>query len=405
MRLENNSDLHLTYCTNIHPGESWDEVREQLEIHLPELKSRIAPDQPLGVGLRLSARAAEELLESDHLPKFKEWLSEHGLYVFTMNGFPYGSFHRQRVKDLVYAPDWRTDDRLEYTRKLIRILKELLPEGIDGGISTSPVSYKRWLSQQSLRKKAFRTGSKNLARIAFELANLEKEEGREIHIDIEPEPDCLLENTADTIDFYKNYLFPIGITLLADEFDVELDEAREMIRNHIRVCYDTCHFAVEYEDPAEAIKAFNEAGIRIGKTQVSAALKVQLNQPDVSRDQIAKRLEKFDEPTYLHQVVERHSNGGRRQYRDLPDALPDIGNQEAEEWRIHFHVPLFAGSFDFMESTRDDIIPGLKILMDETDCRHFEIETYTWEVLPEHLKVDMTSSIEREFGWVLENVR
>ncbi len=402
MRLKNNSDLHLTYCSNIHPGESWEEVREQLEIHLPELKSRIAPDRPLGVGLRLSARAADELLDKDHLSKFKEWLSENGLYVFTMNGFPFGNFHRERVKDLVYAPDWRTADRLEYTRKLIRILADLLPEGIDGGISTSPISYKRWLSQQSLRKKAFRKGSKNLARIAYELAKLEEEEDKEIHIDIEPEPDCLIENSAETIEFYNDYLFPVGSAFLAGEFDVGVDEAREMIRNYIRVCYDTCHFAVEYEEPGEAIKAFNEAGIRIGKTQVSAALKVQLNQPDVSRSRIAKRLSEFDEPTYLHQVVERQKEGGRRQYRDLPDALPNIHNKEAEEWRIHFHVPLFAEEFDFIHSTRDHIVSGLKVLMEETDCRHFEIETYTWEVLPDHLKVDMTSSIEREFEWVLE---
>lgn len=405
MRLQNNSDLHLTYCTNIHPGESWKEVRKQLGTHLPELKSRISPDQPLGVGLRLSARAAEELLEGNSLSQFKEWLSENGLYVFTMNGFPYGSFHRQRVKDLVYAPDWRTDKRLRYTRMLITILAELMPEGMDGGISTSPVSYKRWLTQHTIRQKAYWKGSENLARIAHELSVLKEEENKDIHIDIEPEPDCLLENSSDTIAFFENYLFPKGSALLADEFEIGFEEARNIIRNHIRVCYDTCHFAVEYEDPVEAIRAFNEAGIKIGKTQVSAALKVQLNQSNITRKQIAERLLKYDEPTYLHQVIERQADGGRHQYRDLPKALPDIYKKEAEEWRIHFHVPLFVDKFDFMRSTRDDIISSLKILMEETDCRHFEIETYTWEVLPDNLKVDMTSSIEREFEWVLEVLR
>jgi hypothetical protein len=175
-----------------------------------------------------------------------------------------------------------------------------------------------------------------------------------------------------------------------------------MIRNYIRVCYDTCHFAVEYEDPIETIRAFNEAGIKIGKTQLSAALKVPLNQPEVTRRQIAKRLSKFDEPVYLHQVVERRSEDGYRQYRDLPEALQHIHKPEAVEWRVHFHVPLFADRFDFMRSTRDDIVSSLKILLKETDCRHFEIETYTWEVLPDKLKMDMTSSIEKECIWVLE---
>ena len=402
MRLQNNSGHHFTYCTNIHPGESWKQVRKQLKIHLPELKRRISPDQPFGVGLRLSARAAEGLLKGQRLPQFKEWLSDEGLYVFTMNGFPYGSFHRQRVKDLVYAPDWRTAERLSYTLMLIQILAELLPEEMEGGISTSPISYKQWVRKPSLRAKALREGSLNLAHAAYELATLKEEEGKDIHIDIEPEPDCLLENTSETIDFFTNHLFPAGSAFLANEFGIGIGEAKDMIRQHIRVCYDTCHFAVEYEEPVKAIQAFNEAGIKIGKTQISAALKVQLDQPEVSRRQISKRLSRFDEPTYLHQVIARRTDGTYRQYRDLPEALPNIYEMDAEEWRIHFHVPIFADQFDFMQSTRDDITLSLEAIMNNTDCRHFEIETYTWEVLPDHLKVDMTRSIEREFDWILE---
>lgn len=400
MQLQQHSGSHLTYCTNIHPGESWEEVKAQLEAHLPELKSRVSPDEPFGVGLRLSARAAEELLENDRLEKFKRWLTEEDLYVFTMNGFPYGSFHRQRVKDLVYVPDWRTEDRLNYTRMLIKVLTGLLPKGAEGGISTSPISYKRWLVHPTLKNEAFKKGSKNLAILAYELAKLKEDEQKEIHIDIEPEPDCLLENSSETIDFFNTHLLPAGSAFLADEFGIGLSEAKQMIRDHIRVCYDTCHFAVEYENPIEAVRAFNEAGIKIGKTQISAALKVELDQPDVTRNQLAKRLLKFDEPTYLHQVIERRNNGEYKSYSDLPDALPHIVNTEAEEWRIHFHVPIFVDRFDFMQSTREEIVSSLEVLLKETDCRHYEVETYTWEVLPDNLKTDMTSSIERELEWV-----
>jgi len=404
MRFGTNSDFHLTYCTNIHPGESWQEVREQLEHHLPELKKRISPDRPFGVGLRLSNLAAEELLEGDRLTRFAGWLERQELYVFTLNGFPYGSFHRQRVKDLVYAPDWRTEERLEYTRRLVRILAELLPEGMDGGISTSPVTYKGWVSQSRLREEAFRRGTEHLALIAHDLALLHREEGMDLHIDIEPEPDCLLENTHDTVAFFTRHLFPAGSAFLSDRFGIPVAEAREILRNRIRLCYDTCHFAVEYETPVKAVRALRDAGIRIGKTQVSAALQVRLDRQDATRRQLGRELARFDEPTYLHQVIEQRSSGGLRHYRDLPEALPHIGDPEAEEWRIHFHVPLFADRFELMRSTRGEIGECLEILMNETGCRHYEIETYTWEVLPDELKRDLTSSIEMEFEWVLDTI-
>ena len=48
---------HLTYCTNVHPGESWDDVRGHLERDVPAVQERVCPDQPFGVGLRLAGQA------------------------------------------------------------------------------------------------------------------------------------------------------------------------------------------------------------------------------------------------------------------------------------------------------------------------------------------------------------
>ena len=402
MNLDPVTGIHLTYCTNIHPGGNWEDSRQQLETHLPALKKNLSPDKAMGIGLRLSAVAAEELVSGDSLQDFREWLQQEGLYVFTINGFPYGNFHRERVKDLVYSPDWRTEDRVRYTRILIQILAKLLPEDMEGGISTSPVSYKRWLTQPSLREEAFRTGSRNLAALAYEMHQILDRGGSELHLDIEPEPDCLIENSAETIEFFEKYLLPVGSASLSDRFGIGFGEAVEIIRRHIRVCYDTCHFAVEYEEPRSAIYSLQEADIRIGKTQVSSALKVDLKNPDRTRKQIADALQQFDEPVYLHQVVERRSSGELFRYRDLPDALPEIYNEQAEEWRIHFHVPIFVDRFDFLHSTQDEIVQSIELLSAETDCRHFEVETYTWEVLPKPLKTDMTNSIQRELEWVLE---
>lgn len=402
MRLKPNSNLHLTYCTNIHPGESWDEVFAQLKLNVPELKNSISPDQLFGIGLRLSAKAAGQILDSDNLHTFKNWLRKEDLYVFTMNGFPYGNFHRQRVKDQVYAPDWRKEERVEYTLNLTQILAELLPKEIDGGISTSPISYKLWLNDASDEEQVFRSASKNLARVAWEMARIQEKQEKELHLDIEPEPDCLLENTRETVDFFKNWLFPEGSAFLFNEYGLSGSEAEEVLRKHIRVCYDTCHFAVEYEDPREAIKQFREAGILIGKTQISAALKIQFDESEEERKYMASKLQAFEESTYLHQVIERRSDGSLHHYSDLSEALPNIYNEEAEEWRVHYHVPIFIDKFDSLNSTQDDIVRSMQLLMESDGCTHFEIETYTWDVLPEELKTDVLESIEREYQWVLK---
>jgi hypothetical protein len=402
MKVSADSKYHLTYCTNIHSGENWEEVFSQLKSNIPLLKERIAPKKSFGIGLRLSAVAAQELREDNKLHQFKKWLDQEDAYVFTINGFPYGNFHGQMVKEEVYQPDWQTHQRLDYTLKLIYILAELIPENMDGGISTSPISYKPWLKLQSERESAFQRASKRLAECAWEMANIQDENGKELHLDIEPEPDCLIENTSETVDFFTNWLLPEGTKYLTNQYGISKAEGNQLLKHHIRICYDTCHFAVEYEDPLETIDTFDEAGIRIGKVQISAALKVLFK--DVKqRLEIAQQLGHFVEDTYLHQVVELQKDRSLLRYRDLDKALPNIENPNSKEWRIHYHVPIFVDQFDELGSTQDAITKSLSILNKRNDCTHFEIETYTWDVLPEHLKLNLLDSIEREYKWTLNH--
>jgi hypothetical protein len=125
---------HLSYCSNIHPGESWPEMRAQLGFHLPRIKARVAPDRPFGLGLRLSALAARQLEAEPALTEFRDFLAEHQCYVFTINGFPFGAFHRQAVKDAVYLPDWRDPQRLIYSNRLAQLLAALLPPELGYGV-------------------------------------------------------------------------------------------------------------------------------------------------------------------------------------------------------------------------------------------------------------------------------
>lgn len=405
MQLDSHTDSHLSYCTNIHPGEDWKSVFEQLKSHLPELKQRLSPEKSFGIGLRLSAQAAKEMLKGDHINSFKKWLDDEDLYVFTLNGFPYGSFHGEKVKDDVYKPDWSTKERLEYSSNLIDILAKLLPDEAEGSISTSPISYKYWGQSADKFTKIKKIGSIHLAQLAWQMNEIFDTTGKEIHIDIEPEPDCLIENSEEMIDFFNDYILSTGSEFLMNEHEISDEEAEQILRRHIGVCYDTCHFSLEYEDPTEAIQAFIDEDIRIGKTQISAALKVKLDESGSNRSEIADYLKQFDEPTYLHQVIVKTETGGLVQFRDLSEALPSIQNEHTKEWRIHFHVPIFLKKYEDLYSTQDEMLESLKTILDGYHCNHFEIETYTWDVLPEELKTNVTDSIEREFRWVMDAIQ
>lgn len=386
--------FHLTYCTNIHPGQDWKSTFESIKQHVPGIKSEVSKEQPFGLGLRLSNKASEELEMGNNMSEFKQWLDTNHLYVFTMNGFPYGNFHDERVKDMVHAPDWTTNDRLVYTKRLFRQLSELLPEGMNGGISTSPITYKYWHKTDSAIKNALETGAKNMLEVAFQLHNIENTTGKYLHLDIEPEPDGLLENSEEVLAFYADFLVPMGITYFKQELGVDANKAEAIIKKYITVCYDVCHFSLAYEEPIDTFTKFKANDIKVGKIQVSAALKILFN--GKSDEKIWEQLSQFNEPTYLHQVTEI-IDGKVKTYSDLPLVLE--GERNHKELRAHYHVPIFLEKYGELFSTQDHILKTMQYLKLDPISEHLEIETYTWDVLPVALKQDLSVSIIREIEW------
>lgn len=385
----------MSYCSNIHPGENWEVTFSNLKKYLPLIRKQVSNNKPFGVGLRLSNTASEELGTGEKLSDFKDWLSENQLYVFTMNGFPYGNFHNERVKDMVHAPDWTTVERVTYTKRLFDQLAVLLPDGISGGISTSPISYKHWHKTSSEVQKVLEKGAEHLIAIVAHLYELEKSTGKYMHLDIEPEPDGLFENSDELVDFFANHLLPVGFDILSKEQGINKDEVEALLKKYITVCYDICHFSLAYEAPVETFEKFQQAGIRIGKIQVSAALKI-LNRPGETSE-IWNSLARFNEPVYLHQVTKKVGDSVVT-YNDLPVVLKE--KKEFLELRAHFHVPIFLESFDKLDSTQDQILAVLDYLKSNKICDHLEIETYTWDVLPEILKTNLSDCIIREINWL-----
>jgi sugar phosphate isomerase/epimerase len=368
---------HLSYCTNIHPAESWEETREMLQTRVLAVRDLVCADEPFGIGLRLSAVAARELLEGDNLAAFKNWLDETNTYVFTINGFPYGSFHGTRVKEKVFQPDWTESARLEYTKDLFRILAVISRPDTGASVSTLPGSHKTFHADETLIRK-------NLIELADWLEHLAKETGRDFHLGLEPEPLGHFENTVETLAFFER--------LHADASDSEI------IRRRIGVNYDACHFALQYDEARASLDALKDAGIRISKIHLSSALAFD------PRDAAAvEAIRAFDEPVYFHQVLLRDSSGQIHRFVDLPDFLTsNLTVSEFLEARVHFHIPLDAEPAPPLRSTRGHVRAVLRWHADNPDvCRHYEIETYTWAVLPENLRRPMEEQIAGEFRWVL----
>ena len=384
---------HLSYCTNIHPGESWNEISANLAHYLPRVKRRVCPDAPFGVGLRLSAAAARSLSASDTLAQFAGFLRANDLYVFTINGFPYGPFHGTPVKEKVYLPDWGDEARLEYTNQLADLLAALPSDSEVGSISTVPGAFKR----NAVTPDAVAQIADRLIRHVAHLVKVERDTGRRIVLALEPEPCCLLETVDETVAFFGGHLHSRhAATRLASLAGLGVNDAEQALRRHLGVCLDVCHAAVEFEDPANCFGALAGAGIPIAKMQVTAGLRI----PRVTADAIAA-LQRLAEPVYLHQVVERGS-GALRRYVDIDAACASETWRSGDcEWRVHFHVPVFLEQLEDSSSTQPFVREMLALHRQQSRTPHLEVETYTWSVLPARAReVPIEEAIARELLWV-----
>lgn len=380
--MELNHHAHLAYCTNVHRGQNWPQTLNSLDQCTLAVRQRVCAGKPFAIGLRLGHRAAGELAQKAALRKFQRWLAKNNCYVFTINGFPYGRFHGAAVKRKVYLPDWRSEDRLAYTNLLFDLLASLTPDGVAGSVSTLPGSFKEFI-KSSEHLRAIR---RNLWRCVDHVSRLSDKTGKTLHLALEPEPLCLLENSAETIAFFDQ--------LRAERpRDARLDRC-------LGVNYDCCHFAIEYEEASDALAAFQDAGIKISKIHLSSALKTR------ATPAARAALTKFSDRVYLHQVVERTSRGKLNFYRDLPDALAEPSgprSARSPEWRVHFHVPLHAPAMVPFENTNGHLLDTLDWLgKNPALCSHLEMETYTWEVLPTELKSrSVVEQLAAEYEWAL----
>ena len=256
-----NQHHHLSFCTNIFPHDSWKETKQAIVHSIPEIKRwLITGDEWFGIGLRLSAKAAYTLVShAEEREWLCSWLRENRCYIFTINGFPYGPFHGQPVKEKVYAPDWNQQQRLAYTNDLISLLGEFLPEDVTyGSISTMPVSFDRTGPHEN--------AIRHLMEAVWYCHRVEIETGRCIRLAIEPEPHCFLGSLEEAVNWYD----PEKFVEQAEGWKVSKAMAISLIRRHLGFCVDLCHNAVEFESPVEMLVLLSKSEGNVYKVQISS---------------------------------------------------------------------------------------------------------------------------------------
>lgn len=399
------SQLPLSYCTNVHPGQSIAEVDEGLDQFSVPIRRNFG--SPLAAGLWLAARVIRELHQTpDALPRFAQRLRQRELSCYTLNAFPYGDFHSARVKENVYLPDWTHPDRLQYTIDCARCLAALMDDGVEGSLSTVPLGFKPFYSPWKKGSDPLRASDDDalqrdrprfppaefadqcadqLIELAKDLDRLRHDTGRMIRLAIEPEPFCVIETTDETIWFFER------LRQRAADRGV-----LEPVLNHLGVCYDVCHQAVEFEDVAASIRSLVAAGIRINKVHITCA--IEASQPGYSAD-VLKALASFIEPRYLHQTFAKTAAGAIYRAVDLNEQMttsPTAEFLDAPIWRVHYHVPVDAEHLGPLGTTRHELKRALAVIPELDYAPHLEVETYTWEVLPDGGRPNIVDGFTRE---------
>ncbi|MER6128055.1 metabolite traffic protein EboE [Streptomyces sp. NPDC001795] len=365
--------VHLGYCSNVHQAEDLAGVIGQLAAYAEPVRGRLGVDR-LGIGLWLAHGVVAELAKDERqLVRLRHELSARGLETVTLNAFPYAGFHREVVKKDVYLPDWADETRLHHTLDCARALAALLPDDAQrGSVSTLPLAWREpWPPE---RADAARRA---LERLTAGLAQIEAETGRRIRVGFEPEPGCVVETTAQAVRELGG-----------------LDPER------LGICLDACHLAVQFEEPAAALRRLADAGLPVVKLQASCAVEAG----DPADPAAREALRRLAEPRFLHQT--RTVRGSQvLAADDLPDALDGALPTDAGPWRVHFHAPLHAEPEPPLRTTADQLETVLAELVGGpvADCDHIEVETYTWSVLPGP-PTDLADGIAAELTWARDRL-
>ena len=372
----------IGYCSNVHAGESWESTVSNLSEYPAKVRSYLQDPQELQLGIWISAKAAEVANQNDDFKNFRKLLKENEFKIQSLNAFPFGHFHEEIVKKNVYQPTWQHEERLSYLKNLLRILKKSEACAQEVSISTLPLGFQSELNDPSFINDCILM----LSKAVETLVEFEKETGIKVHLSIEPEPHCVLEKSSDVVQFYKSLFLNSKVS-------------ESILLDKLRICYDTCHAAIQFEEPNTILKNYQDLGIQVGKVQISSALVIDFSKHE--KIDLLNSIKAFlKDQKYLHQVV-GYEKSERITFEDLPQAYTYWSETNPQgEYRIHFHVPVDLNEYEFMTTTQNHILDLFQENKKNKVTDIWEVETYTWDVLPKNLRTQpLHKLIAHELNW------
>ncbi len=359
----------LCYCGNVHNARDLDELLASIESGPALVRDELGLDE-LGYGLWLSETALSDSIADGHT-RLRAALAKHQIRVSTMNAFPQGDCQAEVVKYQVYEPNWASAERLHYTLECAELLVLLLDDGCETGtISTLPLGVRGAMEDSAALERA----CENLCRAAISLEALATASGKSIRVCIEPEPGCYLETGADFIAFWQGPLARVAARM----------SCSEAVAAHLGMCLDTCHHALMFEDASALVKALSGAQIPVGKIQLSSAIRID---PNSSESMFALR--QLDEKRFLHQVIARVDG-----VVSACDDISGVGSLPmTDDWRVHFHVPIHLAEFSGLGTTQNFMREILSLVPSLALPPQLEVETYTWQVMPENERPNSPESL------------
>lgn len=394
--MKRRTGFQVAYATNVHPGEGLSEVLRSLEDTTVAVNRRVFGPGPSGLELRVGIALARELSRPEAFERLRGFLADEGLVLFSVNAFPLLDFHARRVKEKAYRPSWAEPGRCRWTKAIARIFAGLLPEGVEGTLSTLAGAL-----------RSGREAPDRLERIAAgyvdalgELARIEAETGKTIVLAVEPEPGTTFETAREVVRFFESALSSEAVRAWRPA-GLSRSECERRLRRFFTVNFDACHFSVLFEDLRESFRELRAAGLRVSKVHVTSAL--SLEAPHRSPAGYS-RFRGMREPRYAHQFAGR-DRLGRVTWRGadldlLPPRLLPTMHPEVVELRCHYHVPLYRKDWGGLGTTREETRELVRAAAREGTCRQFVVETYTWPLLEGEVS-RLADRIARELRWLL----
>lgn len=400
---DDHQEIEVSCNTNIQKIDSIGELHDFVSSSIEPFKRRISPYKAMALSLSVTQSILKTFHEDPkRAESFCRYLTERGLYVSSLDT-RFVPYHKRDRKQQLYHPNWLQDDRVRFTKWSGELLVKLMDRTEVGTIQTFAGVFHEEEGSSEDVKKAF-TGA--LLRLVFHFHQLQRQHGKRIVICLKPAPFFTFENISTLLSFYSDQLFEEGTKQLREAFGFSADDAEEMIKNHVGICFDIGQLAATYHDPLSRIKQIQQSDLT---TCVQISSSPVLFSPDNNQEG-QDRFFRVNQGRYLFPVSGRKEEGEKCYLDDVSKLCGERLKewQSYAEWRAVNPLPLFLDQVKSLFTTQEYVDDFLdRVLPGDIPFQKLEIETRSWEFLPQEVRrnegiTDVTDVMVKNVAWLQE---